>query len=111
MPSLQLFLTNINNSFKLTVNCESGITVLDLKEIVAKELNSYPCLFRLVHKGSELISNEQFLIDVPVKNGNVLYVMMKINMEKEVLMEFYRRCNGVEWGGGQKVNILIVLLL
>jgi hypothetical protein len=42
---ISLYVSNITNSINLTIKCERSITILDLKELVAKELDTYACIY------------------------------------------------------------------
>ena len=89
---LQLYLSNITCSTKFTISCTDEIIVGDFKKLVAKELNSFPCLFTLVYKGKRLDENEELPLN-NVENENTVNFMMRLKPEVELLLEIKRKMN------------------
>ena len=85
--SLQLHVKNMTNNISLVIHCSNNITVSDLKQLIYDQ-NEYllPCLFRLIYKSRELSNNEQFLNDVGLQNDDVLYFVIKLNPDREILL-------------------------
>jgi len=83
---LQLHMKNITSD-NFTINCKNDITVGDLKQLIYDQNKDLlPCLFRLIYKSRELSNNEQFLNDIDLQNDDVLYFVMKLNSDKEILL-------------------------
>jgi hypothetical protein len=47
--TIELYVSNITKSINIVIKCKRLITILDLKELIAKELDTYACLFRLTN--------------------------------------------------------------
>ena len=91
---LQLFLSDITFNTKLIINCTDEIAVSDLKKMVAKELNSFPCLFTLVYKGKRMCENENLPLSDPtlsLKNEDTVNFIMRLKPEAELLLEIKRK--------------------
>jgi len=92
---ISLYISNITKSVNLVIKCKKLITILDLKELVAKELvakqlDTYPCLFRLTN-GTNLEEHlDALLTDLNINNEDGLYFMNKLNVDKAVLEEWFR---------------------
>jgi len=85
--SLQLHVKSMTNNISLTIHCPNDITVCDLKHLIYDQNKDLlPCLFRLVYKSRELSNNEQFLNDIGLQNDDVLYFVMKLNPDREILL-------------------------
>ena len=57
---------------------------------MAKELDTYPCLFRLTN-GKNLEENlDSLLSDLEINDEDKLYFVNKLNKEKAVLEEWFR---------------------
>jgi hypothetical protein len=94
--TITLYISNITKSINLVINCKRLITILDLKKLVAKELNTYPCLFRLTN-GKNLEENiDTLLSDLEINNEDRLYFMNKLNTDRAVLEEWFR-LDGHKW--------------
>ena len=93
---ITLYISNITKSINIIIKCKRLITILDLKELVAKELNTYACLFRLTN-GKNLEEDLYTLLsDLNINNEDKLYFMNKLNVERAVLEEWYR-LDGNNW--------------
>jgi len=85
--SLQVHVKNMTNDISLVIHCSNNITVNDLKHLICDQNKDLlPCLFRLVYKSRELSNNEQFLNDVGLQNDDVLYFVIKLNPDREILL-------------------------
>ena len=87
---MNLYCCNITNDISFTTKCDEQASIRDLKEIVSAQLKTYPCLFHLVYNGRRL-DGEETLQHANVKNESKLYFMMKLNPEKEILLEIKRQ--------------------
>ena len=86
----------MTKSINLVIKCKRLITILDLKKLVAKEFDTYPCLFRLTN-GKNLEDNlETLLSDLEISNEDRLYIVNKLNKERAVLEEWFR-LDGNDW--------------
>jgi len=93
---ITLYISNITKSINIVIKCKRLITILDLKELVAKELDTHACLFRLTN-GKNLEENLGTLLSVlNINNEDKLYFMNKLNVEKAVLEEWFR-LDGHNW--------------
>ena len=93
---INLYISNITKSISIVIKCTRLITILDLKELVAKELDTYACLLRLTN-GTNLEENlDALLSDLNIKNEDKLFIMNKLNVERAVLEEWYR-LDGNNW--------------
>ena len=93
---ITLYVSNITKSINLVFNCKRLITILDLKELVAKELDTYACLFRLTN-GKNLEENlDSLLSDLEINNEDILYIMNKLNTDRAVLEKWFR-LDGHNW--------------
>ena len=88
---MNLYCGNITNNIRFNIQCDEQASILDLKEIVSAQLKTYPCLFHLVYDGRRL-EGTGTLQHANVKNESKLYFMMKLNPEKEILLEIKRQC-------------------
>ena len=87
---ISLYISNMTKSINIVIKCKKLITILDLKELVAKELDTYACLFRLTN-GKNLEEDLYTLLsDLNINNEDKLYFMNKLNVERAVLEEWYR---------------------
>jgi len=94
--TISLYISNITKSINIVIKCKQLITILELKELVAKELDTYPCLFRLTN-GTNLEENlDALLTDLNINNEDKLYFMNKLNIERAVLEEWFR-LDGHNW--------------
>jgi len=87
--SLQLHVKNMTNDISLTIYCSYDITVNNLKQLIYDQNKDLPpYLFRLIYKSRELSNNEQFLNNIGLQNDDVLYFVMKLNLnpDKECLL-------------------------
>ena len=85
--SLKLYVKIMTNNISLVIHCSNNITVNDLKQLICDQNKDLlPCLFRLVYKSRELSNNEQFLNDVGLQNDDVLYFVIKLNPDREILL-------------------------
>ena len=87
---MNLYISNITNDISFTTKCDEQASIRDLKEIVSAQLKTYPCLFHLVYDG-RTVDGEETLQHANVKNESKLYFMMKLNPEKEILLEIKRQ--------------------
>ena len=93
---ISLYISNITKSINIVIKCKKLITILDLKELVAKELDTYACLFRLTN-GKNLEENlDTLLSDLNINNEDKLFIMHKLNKERAVLEEWFR-LDGNNW--------------
>ena len=94
---IQLYITNINKSINLTINCSPFTTYLQLKELVADKLDDiYPCCFLLTN-GTNLEENmDATLSNLNIHNEKTLYFMNKLNVDRAVLEEWFR-VDGHNW--------------
>ena len=93
---ITLYISNITKSINIVIKCKRLITILDLKELVAKKLDTYACLFRLTN-GKNLEENlDALLSDLNINNEDKLYFMNKLNIERAVLEEWFR-LDGNNW--------------
>ena len=93
---ISLYISNMTKSINLVINCKKLITILDLKELVAKKLDTYACMFRLTN-GTNLEEDlDTLLSDLNIKNEDKLYFMNKLNIERAVLEEWFR-LGGHNW--------------
>ena len=93
---ISLYISDITKSINIVIKCERLITILDLKELVAKELDTYACLFRLTN-GKNLEEDLYTLLsDLNINNEDKLYFMNKLNIERAVLEEWFR-LDGHNW--------------
>jgi hypothetical protein len=94
--TITLYISNMTKSVNLVIKCNRLITILDLKELVAKELDTYPCLFRLTN-GTNLEEDlDALLTDLNIHNEDKLYFMNKLNVQRAVLEEWFR-LDGHNW--------------
>ena len=93
---INLYVSNMTKSINLVIKCKRLITILDLKKLVAKELDTYACLFRLTN-GTNLEENLDVLLsDLNINNDDRLYFMNKLNIERAVLEVWFRQ-DGHNW--------------
>jgi len=86
----------MTKSINVVITCKRLITILDLKELIAKKLDTYACLFRLTN-GTNLEENlDTLLSDLNIKNEDKLFIMNKLNVERAVLEEWFR-LDGHNW--------------
>ena len=93
---MNLYISNITNDIRFTIKCYEQASIRNLKEIVSAQLKTYPCLFHLIYNGRRLDEDENMdrtLQHANVKNESKLYFMMKLNPEKEILLEIKRQCS------------------
>ena len=98
---LELFLSDITCSTKFTISCTNEITIGDFKKLVAKKLNSFPCLFTLVYKGKRLDENEELPLN-NMENENTVNFMMRLKPEVELLLEIKRKIGFTAYIGWDK---------
>jgi len=67
---ISLYISNMTKSINIVIKCKKLITILDLKELVAKELDTYACLFRLTN-GTNLEEN----LDTLLSDLNIKYLL------------------------------------
>ena len=115
---MNLYISNITNDICFTIKCYEQASIRNLKEIVSAQLKTYPCLFHLIYNGRRLDEDENMdrtLQHANVKNESKLYFIMKLNPEKEILLEIKRQGSLVnnwnrevslrEWGwDGIRIN-------
>ena len=105
----------MTRSINLVIECKKPMFMKDLKNLVAKKLDTYPCSFRMTNdKGIEYdLSSLNFLPDFKINDGDTLYVEYKSNVDKAVLEKWFKLvcfryvqnqnwCSNLplsEWGG------------
>jgi len=93
---ISLYISDMTKSINIVIKCKKLITILDLKELVAKKLDTHACLFRLTN-GINLEENlDALLSDFNINNEDRLYIMNKLNVERAVLEEWFR-LDGHNW--------------
>ncbi len=93
MSKIQLHVKSLTGK-ETVINCLNNITVYDLKKLINNE-EAY--MLRLLHKNKEL-EDEQFLNQIDIKNGSVIFCLIKLNKEVEILLEIKRNMNlEVDW--------------
>jgi len=93
---ISLYISNMTKSINVVIKCKRLITILDLKELIAKKLDTYACIFRLTN-GTNLEENlDALLSDLNIKNEDKLFFMNKLNVERAVLEEWFR-LDGHNW--------------
>ena len=93
MSKIQLHVKSLTGK-ETVINCLNDITVYDLKKLIN---NEEPYMLRLLHKNKEL-EDEQFLNQIDIKNGSVIFCLIKLNKEVEILLEIKRNMNlEVNW--------------
>ena len=93
---MNLYISNITNNIRFAIRCDEQASIRDCKEILSLKLKTYPCLFYLVYNEGRLDEDENMdrtLQQVNVKNESKLYFLMKLNPEKEILLEIKRQCS------------------
>lgn len=90
--TINLYISNMTKSINLVIKCNRLATILDLKKLVAKEINTYSCLFRLTNgKNLEKYHNLNVLLsDLDINDGDKLYIVNKLNVDIAVLKEWAR---------------------
>ena len=98
MKQISLHIKNINLSTSLTIKCNQLSTVLDVKQLVAKQLGiAYPCCFKLIKGVDNLEDNlESLLTDCNIEDEDIFYLMHTLNKERAVLCEWFRQ-DGHNW--------------
>ena len=98
MVVLTLQISNITgNSF--TIKCDDQLCIKDLKQIISNRFNDLePYLLRLLYDKVELSNDEQFINQTPIRNGDKLFYLIKLNPEIEILLEIKKKMNlGLNW--------------
>ena len=88
MSKIQLHVKSLTGK-ETVINFLNDITVYDLKKLIN---NEEPYMLRLLHKNKEL-EDEQFLNQINIKNGSVIFCLIKLNKEVEILLEIKRNMN------------------
>ena len=96
MNNYVLYIKDITSKINLQIIIDSSFTLRDLKDEICKKLgnDTYPCLFRLVHKGQSLEDNlDIHLEESVIESEETLHIMFVLNPEKEILLEIKRKMN------------------
>ena len=98
MVVLTLQISNITNN-SIIVKCDDQLYIKDLKRIISDHFDDLePYLFRLLHNKVELSDDEQFVNQTPIRDGDKLFYLNKLNPEVEILLEIKRKMNiGLNW--------------
>ena len=96
MTDMNLYVSNITKSINLIIKCNQLTSILSLKKIIAKQINTSHYLFRLTN-GKNLEEN----LDAPLSTLNIhdedrIFIMNKLDVERAVLEEWYR-LDGFNW--------------
>ena len=74
MVTLTLQVSNITGN-SIIIKCDDQVCIRDLKQIISGRLNNLePYLFRLLHNKVELSIDEQFINQIPIRDGDKLLV-------------------------------------